>query len=187
MLNESDRLGKEFCTKPKHEALLGTLDFMRSYLMPSHIQLWTTVAPLLQRKVFTAAIHYCRVNLTADWMWLHELTKSNMTASTGLWSKLWNGASLCQQWDNSPFFFSKSVSAFGDKPNWNHRQTDSDATCVKMNHVECFMLCLFLWIQLIYCSVHMKEEKSCVPIKSNKYGMSNDVYYSHNALLMASL
>lgn len=57
-----------------------------------YIPLWPTAAPLLQHKVFTAATHYQRMNITPVWMPLHELIEQKVTARTGLWSKLWNGA-----------------------------------------------------------------------------------------------
>lgn len=90
-------------TKPKREALLGTVDFFEIPLNASYIPPQPTFAPLLQHKVLTAATHYQRMNLTPVWMPLHELIVQKVTARIGLWSKQWNGAPYCQRWDNSLF------------------------------------------------------------------------------------
>lgn len=50
----------------------------------THTQLWASTAPLLLHKVFTAATHYQRTNLTPVWMPLHELIAHKVTAGTGL-------------------------------------------------------------------------------------------------------
>lgn len=73
--------------KPKCRALLGRVDFMKSYLM-HHTSHNNPLFPLLQHKVFTANTHYQRMNITAVWMPLHELIEERVTARTGLWSKL---------------------------------------------------------------------------------------------------
>lgn len=49
-------------------------------LHASYVPLRPTVAPLLQHEVFTAATHYPRMNIAADWMPLHELIEHKVTA-----------------------------------------------------------------------------------------------------------
>lgn len=76
----SEGLWERVWTKPKREALLGTVDFFEIPLNASYIPPQPTFAPLLQHKVLTDATHYQRMNLTPVWVPLHELIEQKVTA-----------------------------------------------------------------------------------------------------------